>query len=293
MRILFIGSVLFSYHTLKKLLELNAEIVGVCTKQASSFNSDFYDLAPLSIDNNIPYRYVDDINDKESLTWIKQQKPDIIFCFGWSSLLKNELLSLAPMGVLGYHPTKLPQNRGRHPLIWSLVLGLQSSASTFFFMQEGADDGDILSQKEFLIDEEDDASSLYDKVTKTALSQIELFIPQLQSNNYQRVPQDHTKANYWRKRGAKDGLIDFRMTSKAIYNLVRALTKPYVGAHIIYNEQEFKVWKVAIIPSSNINIEPGKVLSHQDNTFTVKTYDGAIKILEHTLLELPPIGAYL
>lgn len=36
------------------------------------------------------------------------------------------------MGVLGYHPAKLPQNRGRHPLIWALALGLKKSASTFF-----------------------------------------------------------------------------------------------------------------------------------------------------------------
>jgi len=66
-----------------------------------------------------------------------------------SSLLKKELLSLPPNGVLGYHPAKLPQNRGRHPLIWSLVLGLEESASTFYFMDEGADSGDILSQKDF------------------------------------------------------------------------------------------------------------------------------------------------
>ncbi|MFQ8877714.1 MAG: hypothetical protein ACLR7N_03875 [Roseburia hominis] len=40
--------------------------------------------------------------------------------------------------------------------------------------------------------------------------------------------------NVWRKRGKRDGEIDWRMSSRAIYNLVRALTKPYVGAHFVY-----------------------------------------------------------
>ena len=37
------------------------------------------------------------------------------------------------MGVLGFHPSELPKNRGRHPLIWALALGLKKSASTFFY----------------------------------------------------------------------------------------------------------------------------------------------------------------
>ena len=41
MKILFIGTVEFSYRALKKLVELNADIVGVCTKDKSNFNSDF------------------------------------------------------------------------------------------------------------------------------------------------------------------------------------------------------------------------------------------------------------
>ena len=48
---------------------------------------------------------------------------------------------------MGYHPAELPYNRGRHPIIWALALGLKSTASTFFYMKEGADDGDIISQE--------------------------------------------------------------------------------------------------------------------------------------------------
>ncbi len=244
MRILFIGTVEFSYKALEKLISLNANIVGVCTKEKSNFNSDFSDLTPLCKKSNIPYKYIDDINSQDSIDWIKSLKPDIIFCFGWSSLIKKELLDLPKMGVVGYHPAKLPQNRGRHPLIWAMVLGLTKSASTFFFMQEGADDGDILSQKEFDILYEDNAQSLYSKVSNIALEQIEEFLPRLQNDNFQKLKQNHNLANSWRKRSKVDGVIDFRMTSNAIYNLVRALSKPYVGAILKYKDEEISIWKV-------------------------------------------------
>jgi bifunctional polymyxin resistance protein arnA len=293
MKILFIGAVEFSYKSLEKLIDLNAEIVGVCTKKVSNFNSDFADLTPLCNKANIPLRYVDNINSNESIDWIKSLKPDIIFCFGWSNLIKKELLNLPKMGIVGYHPALLPKNRGRHPIIWALALGLKASGSTFFFMTDGVDDGDILSQEEVEIFYEDDARSLYDKVLATALKQIEYFLPKLQNNSFQSFKQNNSLANAWRKRGKLDGKIDFRMTSGAIYNLVRALTRPYVGAHVEYNGKDVSVWKVKEVDFNRENIEHGKVLENDGRTIIVKTYDKAIKIIEHDFVELPKIGEYL
>ncbi len=293
MRILLIGTVEFSLRALEKLVAMKADIVGVCTKEISAFNNDFADLTPLCKRNEIPFKYIDDINSVENIAWIKALKPDIIFCFGWSSLIKKELLDLPPMGIIGYHPAKLPQNRGRHPLIWALVLGLEKSASTFFFMGEGADDGDILSQVDFSILYEDDAQSIYNKVVDTALEQIEIFVPNLQNNDYKKIVQDHNIANLWRKRGKKDGMIDFRMSSRAIYNLVRGLTKPYVGAHLEYDNQDISIWKVEETGYTQKNIEPGKVLESKNNSIVVKTNDNAIRILQHDFKLLPKVGEYL
>ncbi|WP_107791150.1 formyltransferase family protein [Campylobacter concisus] len=293
MKIMFIGTVEFSYKALKKLIELNAEIVGVCTKKKSDFNSDFKDLTPLCKKVDIPFKYVDDINSNENIDWIRSLSPDIIFCFGWSNLIKKDLLTLPKMGIVGYHPALLPKNRGRHPLIWALVLGLSDSGSTFFFMTEGADDGDILSQEKVKILYEDNAKSLYDKVSNIALRQIEDFLPKLQNNSFKTIKQNNDLANVWRKRGKVDGKIDFRMTSRAIYNLVRALTKPYVGAHVEYNEQDISIWNVEEVEFDQNNIEFGKVLENDGKSIVVKTYDKAIKIIDHGFKELPKVGEYL
>jgi methionyl-tRNA formyltransferase len=293
MKIFFIGTVSFSEKALKKLLDLNAEIVGVATKSKSNFNSDHTDLSLVCEKNNIPWKHVKDINAPHILEWIKGLSPDVIFCFGWSSLIKKELLSLTDIGVVGFHPTNLPYNRGRHPIIWALVLGLERSATSFFFMEEGADDGDILSQKLFPIAYEDDASTVYSKIEANALSQIEYFLPKLQSGNYTRIKQDLTPGNLWRKRGIQDGKIDFRMTSNAIYNLVRALTQPYVGAHVDYDGKEIKVWIVVEEKFTANNLEPGKVLEIKQGEILVKTYDGAVRLLKHDFKKLPSVNEYL
>ena len=293
MKIVFIGTVEFSKKALKKLTELNAQVIGVCTKKNSEFNSDFADLRPLCKKNKIPFKLVNDVNSKDNYNWVKSLNPDIIFCFGWSNILKKDILILAPMGVLGFHPSKLPQNRGRHPLIWTLALGLKKSASTFFFMDEGADSGEILSQKDFDILNTDDARILYDNIVYIALLQIEEFLPQLEKKTYQTIKQNDETSNAWRKRVKTDGQIDFRMASQAIYNLVRALSNPYVGAHINYKDKEIIVWKVEIIENKQHNIESGKVLDISEDKILVKTYDGAIKITHHEFKKLPNIGEYL
>jgi methionyl-tRNA formyltransferase len=280
MKILFIGTVQFSKEALLQSIKSSAEVVGVCTLSGSSFNSDYCDLSPVAENNEIPVHYVKDINSSETLNWIKDKKPDVIFCFGWSRLLKKEILNVAPMGVVGFHPALLPQNRGRHPIIWALALGLSETGSTFFFMDKGADSGDILSQEKIRILPEDNAGSLYHKIIDTALGQIKKFIPMLITGNFERLKQSHSKSNYWRKRGIDDGKIDWRMNAETVHNLVRALSKPYVGAHFSYKEKTFKVWESCIVKEKfAVNLEPGKILQKSSNRMIIKCGTDALSLL--------------
>ncbi len=271
MRILFIGAVEFSRRALNLLFELNADVVGVCTIEKSDFNSDHFNLQNICIEKKIPCIYIEDINSEDSLSWIRNKKPDVVFCFGWSRLIKKPLLNLIPKGVIGYHPAALPQNRGRHPLIWALALGLKKTASTFFFMDSGADSGDILSQRDVLIDETDDARTLYDKISESAMGQIREFLPLLKSGKYPRIPQNNSVSNTWRKRTKADGQIDWRMSADTIHNLIRALTSPYVGAHFLNCGNEYKIWKSQVIRKDiPENIEPGKVIGSIDGKPMIK-----------------------
>ena len=73
MRILFKGSVIFSKLILEKLFINNFNIVGVCTKNKSTFNLDFYNLSNTCKKFDIPYMYTKDINSKITFNWIKKK----------------------------------------------------------------------------------------------------------------------------------------------------------------------------------------------------------------------------
>ena len=283
MKIIFIGCVQSSYCFLETLLKVpEAEVVGVVTRTASKFNSDFVSLESLAEKFKIPCFFADKNSSEKLFDWLQDKAADIIYCFGWSYLLSEKLIKTAKLGGLGYHPAKLPANRGRHPLIWTLVLGLNETASTFFFLEEKADSGDIISQEIVSVTEFDDAQSLYNKLLEVGKKQIVTFTKALASGNYSRIPQDETKSNNWRKRSYKDGMIDWRISARGIYNLVRGLTRPYIGASFIYNNQEIKVWKSEIVSSDVIydNLEPGKVLKVNDAGIEIQCGLGVIRLLE-------------
>src|SRR5260370_40163428 len=114
----------------------DVEIVGVVTRQDSSNNADFQSLQPLARAHNLPLFCADRRDQAALAEWLGSRAPDIVFCLGWSTLLQGQVLRIPRLGAVGYHPTALPRNRVRQPLIWSLALGLKESASTFFLMDE-------------------------------------------------------------------------------------------------------------------------------------------------------------
>ena len=296
MKIIFVGAVTFSARCLERILErdIQADVVGICTSLGSALNSDYEDLEPIALRHGIPLLRTNDINSSDAVRWMKSLCPDIIFCFGWSRLLKTQVLQMPPMGVVGFHPAPLPRNRGRHPLIWSLALGLTETASTFFFMDGEADSGPILAQTSIQIGIEDDAKTLYERVIEVATEQLATVVPLLQSGSYSAKAQNHREASYWRKRNASDGKIDWRMSSQNIYNLVRALTHPYPGAHFVHQQREVKVWKCrSELRGGVINDEPGKVVAWDQGPI-IKAGSGAVELIEYDDLAVNiSVGDYL
>jgi len=295
-RILFIGCVKSSYVLLQALLETGKMVEGVITKKVSSFNSDFSDLKPLCVEYGIESLYTESVNNEAAKTFIDVVKPDIIYCFGWSELIDIAVINKAAKGVVGFHPAALPNNRGRHPIIWALVLGLNKTASSFFMIDEKSDHGAIVSQQDILISHEDDADTLYDKILSSAKQQVIEFTDAFENMEVRLLAQPDGVGNTWRKRTKKDGKIDFRMSAASIYNLVRGLSKPYVGAHLEFEEKEYKVWRAQIMIDDGdvfLNIEPGKVLEvYSERSFLVKAGENLIKIVdcEDILIQ---IGDYL
>lgn len=295
MKVIFIGCVESSAVFLKTLLEEKADIVGVITKAESKFHSDFVNLSDIANQHKIPYLYVKNINESRTCEFVKEKNADIGFCLGWSQLLGKELLNMFPQGIIGFHPAALPQNRGRHPLIWALALGMDETASSFFVLDESADTGQVISQERVPVLYEDNARTLYDRVMAAATVQLKKLWSDICRNNVQMIEDKGQKGNTWRKRGRNDGKIDWRMSGRNIYNLVRALSEPYAGAHFEFNGYDYKVWEVKELEDVLYkNIEPGKILEvKEDRHFVVKTGNGLIELIRYDKKFTPQTGIYL
>ena len=293
-RVVVIGAVKSAEKMLFSLAECGANIVCVVSRQNGGAHSDYSDLSITASLLGITAYKCNDINARSTLDLLKKLAPDYVICLGWSQIFSPELLSIATIENIGYHPTALPRNRGRHPVIWSLALGLEETASTFFFLREGADTGPVISQVSVPIFYEDNASVLLDRLADKAAEQLAIIYSQIKSGAV--IPmftQGKNEGNYLRRRNWGDGRIDFRMHSRTLYNLIRALAKPYPGAHIENAGNNIKVWLAEEVQCDDQNIEPGKVIAVCKTHVTVKTADGAICLKKHEFNELPCVGTYL
>jgi methionyl-tRNA formyltransferase len=163
-------------------------------------------------------------------------------------------------------------------------------------MDEEADSGDLLSQQDVPIRWDDDARTLYDRILDTAEEQVAAFTPRLAVREHSREPQDEEKANYWRKRSYEDGEVDWRMSSASVYNLIRALARPYPGAHCMVDGNEVKLWAASVVDDqfeSVDHLEPGKVLASGSERIAVKCGEGVVAIQEHEFDTIPDTGTYL
>ena len=76
MRLIFLGSVIFSKFILKRLIKTKYSIVGVIGKKSPKMNNDFFDITHIAKSKKIPSMKTDDINDEKAIKWIKRKKPD-------------------------------------------------------------------------------------------------------------------------------------------------------------------------------------------------------------------------
>ena len=282
MRIIFLGSIIFSKFILKTLIKTKHSIVGVIGKKNPKINNDFFDITSIAKSKQIPSISTDDINDEKTVKWIKRKKPDLIICVGWSKILSPRVLKIPKHCVVGYHPSDLPLNRGKHPIIWSLALGLKKIGSTFFIMDKSIDNGKIISKKIIEIKKNHNATMIYKKLQLISCSQLLSLIKEFSKNKkFKIIKKKSNKSNYWRKRDFKDGVIDWRMNSENIQNLVKALNDPYPGAVFNYKGKFIRVDEVKVKVVNNNNIEAGKVISIINKKPLIQTGSNAILLKKY------------
>jgi len=285
MKIAYISGVEFGFKLLEEILKNNFQISIVFSYVDSKKDiySDYMSFDKLCKKYNIRHIKVQNINEKENVKFLKTISPDLILVMGWSQLLKNEIIQIPKYGIIGSHPTELPKFRGRAPIPWTILKNLKESALTFFYIENGVDNGDIIDQQKFEIKEYDDATIIYNKIIGIGKKMIVKNLKLFETNSINRIKQNESKfIEYWEKRTSKDGKINWNDNSENIFRLIRASTHPYPGAFTFYNKKKLKIFKARCM--NNMNSDPGKILSINSNGVFIGTKKGII-ILESVQLE--------
>lgn len=279
-RIILIGSVNSSRKTLEKLIEHGLNVVAVLglDPNVSANVSGYVDLKILSGQNNIPFQYFSKVNEPEIADFVASKQPDLMFVVGLSQMIKEPLLSVPKHGIIGFHPTKLPEGRGRGAVAW-IILGMVKGAATFFKMDEGMDSGSIWSQENYEVGSTDNATTVVNQIIKAIDVALDRVLPELKKGQLITTLQDESKATYLGKRNPEDGIIDWKDGAENIDRLIRGASKPLPGAYTYLGNQKVIIWKASVSAIKNHLGVAGRILvADATNGIHIQTADGLLKI---------------
>lgn len=208
---------------------------------------------------------VDSINSERAKGLLREHDLDVLFVMAWQELLDAEALSVPTHGCVGRHLSLLPKRRGRAPVAWTLLHGLDETGVTLFWLDEGVDSGDVVAQRRVPVEREDEANDLHAKLTDATVALLEDVIPRFEDGEFPATPQDESEATYTHPRRPDMGLVDWTHGASRLYDFVRAQTHPYPGAFTYHRMDRVTAWHARIHHRTAVEGRPGEVLALLDD----------------------------
>lgn len=280
-RVVLIGSVSSSLRTLRALIRNGVQVVGVLglEERAARRVSGYVSLRETAEEAGLSFAEFARVNDAHVRECLAVWRPELLFVVGLSQLVDKELLDLARLGGVGFHPTRLPRGRGRAPLAW-LILDPEHTgggAATFFRLEEGPDSGPILAQEPFKVGEEDSAAEVAERMGEAIDRALDRWLPQLVAGVFEGTPQDHSQATWTGVRRPADGLLDWSRPAASLLRLVRASGRPHPGAYSYLEGRKLIVWRASWEADEPVRGAVGRVLERRaDGSCLIQTGDGLL-----------------
>ncbi|MDA8123394.1 MAG: formyltransferase [Deltaproteobacteria bacterium] len=241
-------AVVFAYHNmgivgLRALLSHGFDVPMVFSHADDpKENRWFGSVAEFCRAKGIPVHLPEKVNEPPWPAAIRAAAPDFLFSFYYRSMLGKEILSLPRLCAMNLHGSLLPKYRGRAPVNWVLVKGETETGVTLHLMTEKPDAGDIVAQEAVPIAFDDTALTLFGKMENAAEALLSGILPVIAAGEIPRRRNELEKGSYFGGRKPEDGRIDWTRPAVEIYNLVRAVTRPYPGAFSDLGGKKILVW---------------------------------------------------
>ena len=300
-RIVYMGTPEFAVAPLDELIKNGYEVVGVVTvaDKASGRGLKVNESAvkKYAVEHNIPVLQPISLKDPEFLEALKAWKADLFVVVAFR-MLPKVVWEMPKLGTFNLHAALLPQYRGAAPINWAVINGEKTTGVTTFMIDEGMDTGGIMYRYDCKIGPDDTVGEVHDKLMVLGSELVVNTVEAIIENNVEFRPQKSFIQGSEILRPAPKLTrelchIDWRSSTKNIYNLIRGLS-PYPAAFTEL-EKDGKITQLKIFKTTKVEgeeytamlaqcglaqAEPGTILSDGKTFLAIATADGAISITE-------------
>lgn len=223
----------FAVTTLKALVENHYNIVGVITapdkpagrgrKLNQSAVKQYAQTQNLHILQPTNLKNTDFLNELKALDANLQ----IVVAF---RMLPTAVWQMPEYGTFNLHASLLPNYRGAAPINWAIIHGETKTGVSTFFIDDKIDTGEMILQEEVLIDPNENAGSLHDKLMHIGSKLVLDTVLLIKNENVVTTPQKESPTIKTAYKLNKDNCkIDWTAPIDTIYNKIRGLS-PYPAA---------------------------------------------------------------
>lgn len=287
-KIIFMGTPDFSVPILRQLIEDQHEILAVVTQPDRPVGrKKILTAPPVKVEaekHGIRILQPEKIRDPKEVKVIVDLEPELIVTAAYGQILPNSILEAPKFGCINVHASLLPELRGGAPIHYAIMQGKEKTGITIMYMVQKLDAGDIISQVEVPIDEEDNVGTLHNKLSEAGAQLLSSTIPRLLAGEVTPIPQDDSLATFAYNITREQELIHWDRKGEVIYNHIRGLA-PWPVAYTKWRDSTLKIWKAEKSVLDQVH-DSGTVVAMDKDSFTVASSN----LVGIKILELQPAG---
>ncbi|HEY1337588.1 MAG TPA: methionyl-tRNA formyltransferase, partial [Bryobacteraceae bacterium] len=225
---------------------------------------------------DLPVFQPERIRRPEAVEGVAAAQPEIMVVVGYGQIIPQQVIDLAPRGIINVHASLLPKYRGAGPIQWAILNGETRTGVTTMQIDAGLDTGGMLLKREAEIGPDETAVELGNRLAAMGADLLVETLAGLAAGKIVPEKQDPAQASYAPLLKKEDGLIDWRRSAREIHNQVRGL-QPWPGAYTTFRGQTLQIWK-SRLASVGGSGSPGKVLALRPPA--VACGEGALELVE-------------
>ncbi|MBO4775201.1 MAG: methionyl-tRNA formyltransferase [Lachnospiraceae bacterium] len=280
MKIIFMGTPDFAVLALRKLHEAGHEITLVVTQpDKPKGRSKLYLPSPVkeeALRLGLEVFQPDRIKKEENVEVLKKYPADVFVVAAFGQILSKEILDMPRYGCINIHASLLPMYRGAAPIQWAILNKEEKSGVTIMQMDEGLDTGDMLLKGETVIEKDDTADSLHDKLSELGANLIVDALSKLEKGELIAVPQPEGPLFYAKMIKKDDGALDFNENAEDLAVKVRAFWS-WPATFALLNGNFVKVCSAFFVEEES-GMNPGDVCRVDKDAIYVQTGKGELVI---------------